>query len=66
MQLSHYLRDHKLSMREFAGKVGVANASVVCKWASGQQVPRSKYMTAIVRETGGQVQPNDFFAPAEV
>lgn len=66
MQLSQYLQDHKLTLRAFASKIGVANGSVVLKWASGKQVPRPKHMAAIIRETGGKVQPNDFFVPTEV
>ncbi len=66
MQLSQYLRENELTLREFAKQTGAANASVVAKWVTGGRVPRSKFMEAIVRATGGKVQPNDFFASTEV
>lgn len=61
MKLSSYLQERKLTLRQFAAMVGVANASVVYKWVAGNRVPRAKHMSAIVRETEGKVQPNDFF-----
>lgn len=66
MQLGSYLRDEGITYAAFADRIGVANASVVWKYAKGR-VPRSKkVMAAIIRETGGAVTVNDFFsAPAE-
>ena len=65
MKLQAYLSEKRVSYAAFAQRTGAANASVVAKWIAGTRVPRTKFMEAIVRETGGEVQPNDFFAPAE-
>jgi hypothetical protein len=61
MQLGQYLRENKITLREFALRIGAANASVVQKWVAGHQRPRGKFMAAIARETGGKVQPRDFY-----
>lgn len=67
MTLKDYLAEAKITYDDFARRIGAANASVIAKYAGGKRVPRPKFMTAIVRETGGKVQPQDFFdlAPAE-
>jgi len=65
MKLSAYLADKRIGFAEFARRVDAANAGVVQKWALGHRVPRPKYMKAIVRETEGAVQPNDFLEVAE-
>jgi transcriptional regulator with XRE-family HTH domain len=64
MQLETYLEKNGLSLRDFADRIGVANAGVVSKYANRLQVPRPKIMAAIVRETNGSVQPNDFYPVA--
>lgn len=61
MQLRDYLAEARITYEAFAQRIGVANASVVGKYIAGRRVPRPKIMAAIVRETGGAVQPNDFF-----
>jgi hypothetical protein len=60
MKLSDYLSEAGETYAAFAERVGAANASVVHKWIAGLRVPRRKAMAAIVRETDGKVQPNDF------
>jgi transcriptional regulator with XRE-family HTH domain len=61
MQLKTYLAAKSITLEEFARRIGAANAGVVHKYANNVRVPRPKYMAAIVRETEGAVQPNDFF-----
>lgn len=60
MLLKTYLADANITYDAFARRIGVANAGVISKYASGKRVPRPWVMAAIVRETGGKVQPNDF------
>jgi len=64
MQLDTYLETNGVSLRDFAARIGVANAGVVSKYANKHQIPRPPIMAAIVRETDGEVQPNDFYPDA--
>lgn len=60
MQLSQYLQEQGLTLRQFADQIGVANAGVISKYLAGR-VPRPSIMQAIVRETSGKVLPGDFY-----
>ncbi|MCG7346599.1 hypothetical protein [Sphingomonas sp. ACRSK] len=65
MKLATYLAENKITYAAFAERIGVANASVVQRYAVGR-VPRDKkVMAAIIRETGGSVTANDFYAKAD-
>lgn len=61
MLLKDYLAEVSVTYDEFAKRIGVANAGVVAKYVTGRRTPRARFMSAITRETGGKVQPNDFF-----
>ena len=64
MKLKDWLAKTRTSYRSFAPRIGVANASVVARYANGR-VPRSPGVrAAIVRETGGKVQLPDLYAAA--
>jgi len=63
--LARYLVEHGISLDDFAARIGVANRSVVHKYTTGGVIPRPPVMAAIVRETGGAIQPNDFYATAK-
>lgn len=66
MTLKEWLTATGTRYRPFASRIGVANASVVKKYADGR-VPRSPQVrAAIVRETGGKVQLGDLYAAAAV
>ena len=67
MKLGTYLALSRIKYDDFAERIGVANAGVISKYVTGQRYPRRKFLEAIVRETDGDVQPNDFLltAPAE-
>lgn len=66
MQLGSYLKREGISLADFARRIGVANASVVQRYVIGARIPRRVPMSAILRETRGEVQANDFVgAPAE-
>lgn len=61
MKLSQYLDINEITLSAFADAVGVANPSVVQKWAKQTRVPKPALMRRIFLVTGGAVQPNDFF-----
>ncbi len=64
MTLKQWLKDTGTGYRPFAKRIGVANASVVKRYADGR-VPRSPDVrNAIVRETGGRVQLPDLYGAA--
>lgn len=64
MTLKDWLATSKTPYGDFAPRIGVANASVVSRYANGR-VPRSAAVrNAIVRETGGAVQLPDLYAAA--
>lgn len=65
MQLKDYLVEADITYDDFAKRIGAANAGVIAKYVAGKRTPRSQFMSAIARETGGKVQPNDFFASVE-
>lgn len=64
MQLQDYLNEVGETYSAFAERIGVANASVIAKYIAGKRYPRPRYLQAIVRETQGRVQPNDFLPAA--
>jgi hypothetical protein len=61
MKLAQYLIDNDITFNEFAGSIGVANGTVVHRYASGKRIPEPAVMARIVEATNGQVQPNDFY-----
>ena len=62
--LARYLAERGISPDDFATRIGVANRSVVHKYTRSGVIPRPSVMAAIVRETEGVLQPNDFYALA--
>jgi DNA-binding transcriptional regulator YdaS (Cro superfamily) len=50
---------------ELARQLGVSHTTVI-RWCDGTRIPRSEMMDRIRAETGGAVQPNDFFKRAAV
>lgn len=64
MKLKDWLAETRTPYSAFAPRIGVANASVVARYANGR-VPRSATVRkAIVRETDGKVQLPDLYAAA--
>jgi transcriptional regulator with XRE-family HTH domain len=60
MTLSDYLAEAGLTRAAFAARVR-AHPITVSKWATGRTVPRPAQMHRIAQETGGAVQPADFY-----
>jgi DNA-binding transcriptional regulator YdaS (Cro superfamily) len=63
MKLEQYLGMHKISVVDFAERVGVS-PSIVYRWINGAKIPRARHLRMIARLTRGAVTPNDFFGIA--
>ena len=59
MDLGIYLKQSRLSLAEFAEKVGVSEASM-SRYVAGKRVPRPRIMLRITAASDGQVEANDF------
>jgi transcriptional regulator with XRE-family HTH domain len=51
--------------RDFAARIGVT-PSMITAYCEDRMWPKRALMEAIVRETGGEVTPNDFIQAVEV
>ena len=60
MTLEEWLRQSKTPDNVFAGRLGVSRVSLF-RFKTGRRVPDRTIMEKINIETGGDVQPNDFF-----
>ena len=54
-------KNHSGNVSAFAVRIG-ERAQTVHRWVNGAAVPRPDTMALIYLATGGQVQPNDFYA----
>jgi len=63
MHLKQYLAENNVAIPTFAKKIGVS-VQAVHRYCSGERTPKSDVMSKIRDETGGKVQPNDFYAEA--
>lgn len=62
MKLSKYLKDNHISLTVFAAAIG-RSISRVSRINRGLSHPNWETMERMIKETGGQVQPNDFSDP---
>ncbi len=60
MKLKDWLETKGVNNPEFAKRID-RTAEAVRRYAEGLRIPDRDTMPLIVRETGGDVQPNDFF-----
>ena len=60
MKLRAWLDEREISNGDFGGRIN-RTAEAVRRYAAGERLPDRATMPLIVRETGGEVQPNDFF-----
>ncbi len=60
MTLDSYLTEHGISEAAFAVRVGTTQPNIHRMRKKGQ-CPNQALMAAIVKETAGAVQPNDFY-----
>lgn len=63
MTLADYLSSHQETRMAFAARVGVAS-STISRLCRGETTPEAALVAAIVRETNGEVLPNDLFPVA--
>lgn len=61
MQLRDWLEETNTPYAAFADRIGVANATVVWRYANGRVPRRAAVREAIVRETGGRVSLAEVF-----
>ena len=54
MRLGTYLRERRMTQREFAERIGVSR-SYLSMLISGSKIPSLKIATKIEKETGGEV-----------
>jgi hypothetical protein len=64
MELGLYLKSNRISVIEFAKRIGRSRKQVHA-YVARTNVPRDDAMTAIVSETKGAVTPNDFHGITE-
>ncbi|MFX4088028.1 hypothetical protein ACKU27_23335 [Sphingobium yanoikuyae] len=60
MQLQDWLAREGLTYGQFGGAIS-RTAEAVRRYANGSRIPDRETMSFIVRETAGQVMPNDFY-----
>ncbi len=61
MKLVEFLAANKISQADFGARIGTTQAAV-SRYCNGRIPEDKETMRAIVRETGGLVTANDFFA----
>lgn len=61
MKLTAYLEREGLTFTEFARRAGTKYPRTIERVAKGQKVPGEKLMRAILKASGGEVTPNDFY-----
>ncbi|MCP4600500.1 MAG: helix-turn-helix transcriptional regulator [Proteobacteria bacterium] len=60
MELSRFIDENGRPRSEMADRFGVS-VSYLSRLERGERIPGRDVMARIVHETGGAVQPNDFF-----
>ena len=62
MELAKYLASEGITLSEFARRIGAKNARTVQRYTKHGRIPSGSMMAQIMKETGGEVQPADFFS----
>jgi len=60
MKLNEYIKKMRMTKKDFSVDSGIP-LSTVNKYAFGTRIPRKEHMDIIVKETKGEVTPNDFY-----
>lgn len=63
MKLSDFMTANDMTPKGLGDRLGV-NPETVRTWLRGEAIPRREAMESLIEISGGQVQPNDFFATA--
>ncbi len=61
MKLAEHLKEQGISTDAFARTIGVSGEAAR-RYLKGERIPEPKVMVKIVLASGGEVQPNDFYA----
>lgn len=63
MKLTDWMKREGVERQEFASRIHVTPMALG-RYERGERIPEKETMAAIVRETGGDVAPNDFYSDA--
>ena len=64
MSLEEFRKQKGFSHKDLAvffGLKGVSPESTVCRWCTGDRIPRPKYINLIKQKTKGKVLPSSFY-----
>ena len=65
MKITDWLTKNDISDADFAARIGVSRQAL-WRYKSGERIPRPNILQRIQGQTGGEVQPADFFGmPSE-
>ena len=59
MQLSEYLKLHRIRQKDLAAQLGVSEGAV-SSWVAGRHIPEGRKLAALVKITEGAVTVSDF------
>lgn len=65
MKITDWLTRNKISDADFAERIGVSRQAL-WRYKAGERIPKRGILDRIKDETGGDVQPADFFTDSEV
>lgn len=60
MKLENWLKTHEITPTTFSRRIGCSHTAIL-RYIDGTRMPRPAQMAAIQRETGGAVNPSDFY-----
>ena len=60
MKLKEYIKTNKIKQYKFAEMINASPANL-SRWVNEKHIPSVLYMMKILKETGGQVSPADFY-----
>lgn len=61
MTLNEWIKHREMTFDAVAARLGVANGTVVHRYATKGVIPRAEIMLRIFAVTDGEVTPNDFY-----
>jgi hypothetical protein len=64
MKLFEYLHYNNISLKVFGNRIGVSSPTMTA-YKKGIKIPPKSTMEKIIKETKGQVMPNDFYLKQE-
>lgn len=64
MHLDEYLKENSISVADFALLIGAKSRATVYRYIGKEEnkrIPTPEMLVRIIKTTGGQVTPNDFY-----